>query len=347
MSDEQQPPQPPSPGGDQPPGAGYWKASDGNWYPPQQPQPPDSGGDQPPGPGYWKASDGNWYPPQQPQPQGQPPPAEPGGGMPGWAKGGLIVVAILAVFGLLGLACVAFVADEGGKAIDRAIDATDAAEGTTVPPGEDTTTQAPVAEGPEPMCTYVGTDPDSEDMQVELIFTNPLGEVEDLEATYALLDGEGGTRFFTDTVWVDDALALPRANEQFRISADTREEVPPNIEQTTIDCTVLAIEAGTDIGGFQRATDADTCTVIGTDPNGGIQVEVAVTNPFEETTNVQTWWALQAPGPVRFDGDTDVTEFVGAGESFPIRPEFGPKKPGWIGDGEVTCAVLGFWQHPG
>ena len=25
-----------------------------------------SGGDQPPGPGYWKASDGNWYPPQPP-----------------------------------------------------------------------------------------------------------------------------------------------------------------------------------------------------------------------------------------------------------------------------------------
>lgn len=32
------------------------------------------GVDQPPGPGYWKASDGNWYPPQSSAPQAPPPP---------------------------------------------------------------------------------------------------------------------------------------------------------------------------------------------------------------------------------------------------------------------------------
>lgn len=105
MSDQPPPPQPqPGPGDDQPPAPGYWKASDGNWYPPQQPQPPQ---------------------PQQPQ-QGQPlgytpapPPAS--AGMPGWAKGCLIAFAVVAVLGVLGIACVAVVVDEATEEIDQAI----------------------------------------------------------------------------------------------------------------------------------------------------------------------------------------------------------------------------------
>lgn len=46
---------------EQPPYPGWWKASDGNWYPPQQrpaqPATADSG--------WWQASDGKWYPPDQ------------------------------------------------------------------------------------------------------------------------------------------------------------------------------------------------------------------------------------------------------------------------------------------
>lgn len=210
-----------------------------------------------------------------------------------------------------------------------------------------TTTQAPAAEGPEPTCAYIGTDPDFQYMQVELTFTNPLGDVNGLEVTYALLDGEGGTRFFTGTAGGLDHedIHFPAANEQFRLSVDTREDVPPNIEEATIDCSVLAIEEITDIGGYERATDADTCEVLGVDSSGNIQVEVAVTSPYEETTTVQTWWALQAPGPVRFETGTEVVDLVGGGESFRITPQFGTEKPGWIGDGEVTCAVLGFWDQ--
>lgn len=54
-------------------GPGWWLASDGKWYPPQQaaPQPttpPTSvlgGAGGPPAPGWWLASDGKWYPPEQ------------------------------------------------------------------------------------------------------------------------------------------------------------------------------------------------------------------------------------------------------------------------------------------
>lgn len=98
------------------------------------------------------------------------------------------------------------------------------------------------------------------------------------------------------------------------------EDVPPNIDEATIGCTVLAIEEGTDLGGYQRATDADTCTVLEADSSGDIQVEVAVTSPYEETSKVQTWLALDAPGPMRFECDTEVADFVATGESFRITP---------------------------
>lgn len=270
------------------------------------------------------------------------PPAAPGAGMPGWAKGCLIAVAIVALFGLLGIACVAIVADDVSEGIDQALEeaATTAVEGeaATVPP----------VELSDATCTYAGTGGfRSDGMQVELAFKNPLGGVNGLEVTFALLDGEGGSRFFTDTAGGLDLedINFPAPNEQFRLSVDTGDEVPPNIDEATIGCAVLAIEENLDIGGFQRASDADTCEVLGTDSSGRIQVALAVTSPYEETTKVQTWWALQAPGPVRFETETEVVDLVGGGESFRINPEHGTDKPGWIGDGDVTCTVVGFWDQ--
>lgn len=215
------------------------------------------------------------------------------------------------------------------------------------PPDEmATTTQASTeVDGFQATCAYSGTDPDFGDMQVDLTFTNPLGDVNELEVTYALLDGEGGMRFFTGSTFIYEQIMFPVTNEQFRLAVDTGEDVPPNIEATTIDCTVLAIEESTDIGGFARATAADTCTVLGVDSSGRAQVELAVTSPYAQTTTVQTWWALYGPGPMRFETETEVVDLVGAGESFRIIPAYGTEKPGWIGDGEVTCAVVGFWDQ--
>ena len=41
--------------------SGWWQASDGHWYPPEQHPARRSG----PGGGWWQASDGHWYPPEQ------------------------------------------------------------------------------------------------------------------------------------------------------------------------------------------------------------------------------------------------------------------------------------------
>jgi hypothetical protein len=68
-------------------GPGWWQASDGKWYRPDQhpnyqppapttTAPPPSGAAAPLGPGWWQASDGRWYPPQ---PGYLPAPGYPGG----------------------------------------------------------------------------------------------------------------------------------------------------------------------------------------------------------------------------------------------------------------------------
>jgi len=49
-------------------GPGWWIASDGKWYPPQEQSttaPAPLAADVAPAPGYWRGTDGNWYPPQQ------------------------------------------------------------------------------------------------------------------------------------------------------------------------------------------------------------------------------------------------------------------------------------------
>lgn len=316
------------------------------------------------GPGWWQASDGKWYPPELAPGAQPPPPAQPQWGQQapaGFAGNGSpppkksttarnVLIGVAAVFVLLGGGCAALLF-AGGSALNDAVgsvnedlessgpaaDDEPAAESTTVP-----------VEALDATCVYSGTGGFRGDgMQVELSFTNPLGDVNGIEVTFALIDGEGGNRFYTGTAGGLDLqdVSFPSANEQFRLTVDTGDVLPPNVEGSTIGCNVLEIEESLDIGGFERSSEADACKVLGIDSSGRIEVELSVTSPYADTTTVQTWWALQAPGPVRFDSDTEVTDLVGAGETFRINPDFGTEKPEWVGDGEVTCTVLGFWDQ--
>lgn len=198
-------------------------------------------------------------------------------------------------------------------------------------------------------CLYAGTGGFTSDgMQVEVSFTNPFGDIPGVELTYALLDGDGGTRFYTGTAGGLDLqdIHFPASNEQFRLTVDTGDDVPANIDETTIDCTILKIEKSLSLSGYERASDADTCEVTGRDSSGRVMVNLSVTSPYDEMTSVQTWWSLQAPGPIRFDSDTKVTKAIAPNETFQITPQFGTDVPNWVGDQEITCTVLGFWQHP-
>jgi hypothetical protein len=71
--------------------------------------------DQPPAPGWWKASDGNWYPPQPPA--GYPPPAAAAN-----ANKGCLIAALvgLAIFVLITVMAVIVIAFLGTTAVDKA-----------------------------------------------------------------------------------------------------------------------------------------------------------------------------------------------------------------------------------
>nr|WP_240731822.1 hypothetical protein [Egibacter rhizosphaerae] len=149
------------------PPSGWWQASDGNWYPPEQ---------HPEGPevayqGWWQASDGNWYPPaQHPDPghrarfarpeadgagaTGKPPAGASTGGTTSPAVAGpgrrlvLVGIAVAAVL-LVGGTAVAFFAREpapedalltGISSLDEPATMTFGLEGSldydALPPGE-------------------------------------------------------------------------------------------------------------------------------------------------------------------------------------------------------------------
>ena len=67
---------------DTPKGPGWWQASDGQWYPPEQHPAarPEHGRDVPPEPGFYLARDGIWYPPSGPGQRRLTGPQDPSGG---------------------------------------------------------------------------------------------------------------------------------------------------------------------------------------------------------------------------------------------------------------------------
>lgn len=104
-------------------GPGWWQASDGNWYPPEQHPSKQSAAPAlagPYGPGWWQASDGNWYPPQSapgmphapPQWAGAPPGAKRPGGI---AKGCLVSLAIVGVLVVGVIVIIAVAANHAAK----------------------------------------------------------------------------------------------------------------------------------------------------------------------------------------------------------------------------------------
>lgn len=80
--------------------------------------------DQPPAPGYWKASDGNWYPPNAAA--GAPAPAVAEQKKGGCLKVGLIVFGILAVLGIIGIVALAAAGNKVADELDEAVEAENA-----------------------------------------------------------------------------------------------------------------------------------------------------------------------------------------------------------------------------
>lgn len=216
-------------------------------------------------------------------------------------------------------------AEEGGESLGSP----STADTGTAPTGDVVTGSA----GPPPTCTYTGNR--NGFIKLDLVFTNPFGEVSGVELSYALFDA--GVRFIDG----DETFVLPKANEQFRDSLETIDKLPADIDEATISCEVLAVDSFP--FPFDRGPEAGTCTIQPDDTGGsGLQAELLVTNPFAQTRDVAFFYALRAQGSVRFGFGQPLAELLRGAEQMSFTEKVG-ELPAWVDPAAVTCDVLGFY----
>jgi hypothetical protein len=349
------------------------------------------------GPGWWQASDGKWYPPEQhpdahrlpdPPPASTPRPGPPPTGptpiiqdtsrrgrWKWWAAGVVVAAIVLAVIAATAdtddtpsddADTVAEPAGEASTTTDTGSAVTTeppamtdapattgtsattdapATSATTEPPATtetsetSATTEPPATSQPAvpsgPTCTIRGVD-DFSDIQVELAFTNTAGDVGSLEVTYVLLD-RSGVRFATESAFVE----YPAAGERFRVDEDTLTELPVGVDEASVTCQILGIEEGFFSDDLVAPTEPFSCTFVEVDDFGDIQVDLIVTSPFGDTEDITIAYALRAPDGTRFADSRAFVDLVAPGETVRVAEDSLTDVPGWIDGGDVACDVLG------
>ncbi|MEX2626945.1 MAG: hypothetical protein WD225_08655 [Ilumatobacteraceae bacterium] len=182
------------------------------------------------------------------------------------------------------------------------------------------------------MCRFLGVD-GFDDMQVELEFVNPIGDVESITVTYALLDGTG-TRFSTH----EERIQYPDADQSFRQESDTLTELPATVNDVGVSCEVLEVAEGFAFGEAEAPADPTSCEFVEVDSFDDIQIELTVTSPFEDTTDVQATYALYADG-VRFSSSVAIIELVAPGETVRSSQDTLTEPPAWSEPAALTCDV--------
>ncbi len=329
--------------------------------------------DEAPGPGWWKASDGNWYSPEQrpaspvpppPVPPTSPstPPSSPGtaptepvisggplGEGSGGGKGGMIAAILVVVVLIAGAAVFALGGsddDDASGPLSTRPDSTEEPDSTDDPdptdppetteePDEEEDEETPTTEAPsgDGECRLEGVD-FADDMQVEILLANPLGAVPSLEVTYALTDADG-VRFATGGETIDS----PQRGEQFRLSSDTLEELPSSVDEDDVGCTILEVEEGFDFEYEDPGPD-DECEFVELDFADDVQLEATVTNPFSDTVDLNVVYAMRGADGVRFETGTQIVDVVAPGEVVRVQIDTFDGLPDWVDEDDLTCEVI-------
>lgn len=224
------------------------------------------------------------------------------------------------------------VASTDGTVDSDPADTVDTGTTATTPAAGAVPPSAPPPVPVEPACTYIGLDA-FDDMQVELSFLNPLGPVTSLQLDYALSDADG-VRFHSGTAVID----LPGGEEYFRTSHDTVEPLPAGVAESTITCRVIEITEASGSSDVRSPGVGDGCAVVGIDGFGDVQIELTVTSPFAEETELLLTYALTSSG-VRFATAVSIIAAVGGNETVRQAVDTVVAPPSWVDD--VVCQLLG------
>ncbi len=239
------------------------------------------------------------------------------------------VLAVLALVGVLAGCVVSSGTSETGSVSLDAANVTSAGDSASA----STSAGDVIAENtaPPPTCTYAGSDPF---INLDLTFTNPLGEVSNVRLSYALL--ASGVRFGDG----DEGFLFPGANEQFRVREGTIEELPAEVDEQTVTCEVIAVEEFS--LPFERGPEVGTCVIQRDEASGSPRVELLATNPFAQTRDVAFFYALRAQDSVRFGFGEPMAHMLRGGEQVRFTEKVGDL-PSWVDPAAVTCDVLGYY----
>ena len=214
---------------------------------------------------------------------------------------------------------------------------TETTVGTTSPPESSVPVPTTVSPDPSdgPTCRFIELDT-FDDIQIELVFTNPLGAVESLVVTYGLNDG-AGTQFTTGSSFVD----FPGTEERFRISQDTMTGLPNSVTEQDVSCDVLDIEEGFGGAPLEQPAQPSGCEFVEVDSFDDIQVELTVTSPFLTTEDLRIVYSLRTDDGIRFGDSRGFADLVGPGETVRLDEDTFTEVPAWTTDDDVRCEILG------
>ena len=310
-------------------------------YPPRTPGEPSR-------PGWWQASDGNWYPPEQhpdralnPTPSSPTQPATAATADPEPNRAPLLLAGLVVSLVIAGLAAFLLLRSSGDDADDLVDDAGAAPAPTAIPDGDGdragtalptTGTETSADDTPaDRSCAYLGPD-DFDDLHAELRFTMPFGEPRDLSVDFALVDGEG-QRFLSSSAFIESA----QPGERFRFDADTLEPLPASVSDPgAVRCEILAIE-DIPLSDIPEVPSDATCVVTGVDSFGDVQVELSVSNPTGVQNDLSVDYALRGDG-VRFQSGFTFIDQVPPGETVRMPDDSFTDAPAWAQD--LTCEII-------
>ncbi len=202
----------------------------------------------------------------------------------------------------------------------------------TVPPAL-TTTVPPAA--PLEDCTVLGAD-EFGDIEIELTTVSPSTTVSLLEVGFVLRD-TAGAEVLADFLLVE--FAAP--GEVFRLAIPTFEPVPEGADVASLSCEIGGVEV-IDLFTDQRLPGPDdTCSVLGVDDIGDLQLDVTVRNPAPESADLIFTYAVRDQQGTRVISDVGFADGLDPGQVATQQVDTLIPPPAGLDPAALTCDVVG------
>ncbi len=203
---------------------------------------------------------------------------------------------------------------------------------TTAAPTTATTTPPVAATGD---CAVLGTD-DFGDVRIELSVVSPTTAVALVEVGFVLNDRVGAEI-------VSDFLLLEfmAPGEIARLATETFEPVPPGNDVSSLSCVIDTVEVIELFEDQRLPGPDDTCSVLGVDDVGDVQLTATVRNPTSEAADLIFTYAVRDAQGVRVISDAGFADGLAAGQVATQEVDTLTAPPPDVDVATLTCDIVG------